>query len=1548
MNSGKVAIVGMACVYPGAENVTRYWSNIANGVDSTSELPSDRWPGSRNFDLPATHEAHIPCRRGGFIPTPFLFDALRFKVMPSVVRGGDPDQFILLQILGDALRDAGISEHDPRRARTDVLVGRGGYTSNKMMDIFLRADLIDRVDQFLERKLPRADREELIQQMRQSLPAVDADNMATSIPNLVASRAANRLNLRGAAYTVDAACASSLIAVEQGVRRLREGLSDVALACGVNFTHIPAFWYLFTQVLAISPSGRIRPFDRRADGLVIGEGAGAVVLKRLEDAERDGDRIYCVIRGVGSASDGGDAGVLAPASGGQLRALEAAYADAAVSPDSIRLLEAHGTATVQGDATELESIREFFGARTHTHPTRVLGSVKSMIGHTMPAAGMASLIKSGLALSNKILPPSLHCDEPLPQLAETPFFVTDHARPWLQPPRECARRAGVNAFGFGGINAHVVLEEYSARKQALPRPIQPSLERPAELLAFSGDSPKGIAAGIRRVLRFLDQDSAGTTLESLALTLASEVVREAPFKCAIVVEQTKSLKEQLSPLAEQLENGDRPTQREGLFFGEDVSHHKGKVAALFPGLAFPGLIGDYPSHLVASCAQFPEARAVFDLIEQRDGHAEDALPTSLLLDPPDSLDEEERTRLQLRFAAWVGDWLDPANADGIEDVSDTELPPIRPDQRLLSVMGMLTSNQACWRVLERFEIPFDAASGQSLGDISALCAAGCFEFGPAIERLWPFLSVDPRATELGCLAAVCTDEQTLAPWLEKYPETAIGLHLSREMLIAGGPTEQIEQLIEELRGQGVLCQKMPFPPIHTPQLESKKLDFQQIADEAPLALEKPRLDVYSNLTTERIKGEPDEMRQLIADNVTHPIRFWQTLTRMYDEGVRTFIQVGSGTLAGNVRGILQHDDVVSAAMDVDYRDPITQLRHLCGALFAAGVPLDLTAMFEARSTTVVDLDQPGVSDEPIKGAVPVSLYWPPLHNAVTEPTAARQTATAEPEAEPRSALPFVGRIVEHEPEQRIVHVRRLDLERDLFLHDHAFVGTQHELPLERRFPLVPLTVTLEMMAQTAACLAPGRGLIALKQVRARKWIALDRIASLDVEMRGTKDEDRDGRATIEVTLHVEDELVASALVEFASDYRVEIDLSFNDWPDAAAFPIEASRLYSDRHVFHGPRFQCIESIDSHSEQGLIGQLVVPSRTSLFRDNDDPQLLLDPVVLDGVGQLLGAQFLEKGIHILPVAIERIEFYRPTPESGTRVPVRVELTDYNMDERRVTAKMEAQDGEGQVWFRIVGWQDLVFRYSQALIETLRDPSHHTLASTRPLPGLPDEGVAAVVSRDLLRDSRPDSVARIYLHPDEWATFQDMNEQLQRQREWLMGRIAAKDAVRSWLARHDGGTMQLPTTIKIVHDEHGRPIVRLDRPATVVPNVSISHKGTIAAAVADASRIGLDLEPSGSTTLELEQIADADEVRRIREHVGRADASWITRLWCGKEAAAKALGTGLGGRPKAFRTVELHQGGRLIVENGEPACRVEVHTSHSDGWTFAVASIPADPTS
>ncbi|TXJ74676.1 4'-phosphopantetheinyl transferase superfamily protein [Streptomyces lavendulae] len=475
-----VAIVGMAVLLPGARGLDAYWHNLAGGVDAIGEVPAGRWDADYYRPASAAGPAapdQVYCRRGGFVDALAEVEVTRYGIMPAAVPGTEPDQLIALDVAAAALADAGGERGLPARDRIGVVLGRGGYLTPGLARLDQRVRTAGQLIRTLGELVPDLSADQLDRVRAAFTERLGPDRPESAIglvPNLAASRIANRLDLRGPAYTVDAACASSLVAVDQAVTELTSGRCDLMLAGGVHHCHDITLWSVFSQLRALSPSERIRPFHRDADGILIGEGTGVVVLKRLADAERAGDRVYAVIRGTGVAGDGRTASLVSPDPGGQARAVRQAWRAAGLdpaAPRSLGLLEAHGTATPTGDRAELTTLAEVFGPGTGLADEErpVLGSVKSMIGHTMPAAGVAGLVKAALALHHATLLPTLHCDDPHPGLGATRFRTLARARPWDPDPGEPTRRAAVNAFGFGGINAHVVLEEApAARRTAAP------------------------------------------------------------------------------------------------------------------------------------------------------------------------------------------------------------------------------------------------------------------------------------------------------------------------------------------------------------------------------------------------------------------------------------------------------------------------------------------------------------------------------------------------------------------------------------------------------------------------------------------------------------------------------------------------------------------------------------------------------------------------------------------------------------------------------------------------------------------------------------------------------------------------------------------------------------------------------------------------------------------------------------------------------------------------------------------------------------------------
>ena len=416
----------MAAVFPGAANVQRFWSNTLSGFDAITEVPPDRWDWRLYYDPDPKAPDKIVSKWGGFLPD-IAFDPLRYGMPPSSLPSIEPAQLLALEVVRNALADAGYAERPFPREQTAVVLGMGGGAAQLAMGYAFRSYL-----PMLDTVIP-AGGTKAIESCQGLLPEWTEDSFPGFLLNVTAGRIANRFNLGGANYTVDAACGSSLAAAALAVRELETGAADMVILGGVDTVQNPFTYLAFSKTQAFSPRGRCRPFDAGADGIVISEGVAALVLKRLADAERDGDRIYAVIKGVGASSDGRARGLTAPVVEGQSRALERAYAKAGVSPATVGYVEAHGTGTALGDVVEIEALGRLFGEAGVHDRECVVGSVKSLIGHTKCAAGLAGLINASLALYHKVLPPTIGIETPNPKLDQPdgPFRLCTQAQPWL-------------------------------------------------------------------------------------------------------------------------------------------------------------------------------------------------------------------------------------------------------------------------------------------------------------------------------------------------------------------------------------------------------------------------------------------------------------------------------------------------------------------------------------------------------------------------------------------------------------------------------------------------------------------------------------------------------------------------------------------------------------------------------------------------------------------------------------------------------------------------------------------------------------------------------------------------------------------------------------------------------------------------------------------------------------------------------------------------------------------------------------------------------------
>jgi polyketide-type polyunsaturated fatty acid synthase PfaA len=460
-----IAIVGMASVFAESKNLGQFWDTIVNSVNGIQDVPEDRWAIDDYYSADKKAADKTYCKRGAFLPE-IDFDPMEFGLPPNLLELTDITQLMALVVARDVLADAGIDENNVDRDKIGITLGvGGGQKQGGQLMSRLQGPVLEKV--LKASGLSASDTDVIVDKFKKAYIPWEENSFPGMLGNVIAGRIANRFNLGGTNCVVDAACAGSLAAIKMAVSDLLEYRSDMMISGGICCDNSPFMYMSFSKTPAFTDGDCIRPFDDKSNGMMIGEGVGMIVLKRLEDAERDGDRIYSVIKGIGSSSDGKFKSIYAPRPEGQLKALKRAYEDAGFDPKTCGLIEAHGTGTKAGDAAEFRGLELLFSENNDQKQHVALGSVKSQVGHTKAAAGTAGLIKAALALHHKVLPATINVDLPNQNLniENTPLYINSETRPWMPRADGVKRQAGISSFGFGGTNFHLVLEEYAPTQQ---------------------------------------------------------------------------------------------------------------------------------------------------------------------------------------------------------------------------------------------------------------------------------------------------------------------------------------------------------------------------------------------------------------------------------------------------------------------------------------------------------------------------------------------------------------------------------------------------------------------------------------------------------------------------------------------------------------------------------------------------------------------------------------------------------------------------------------------------------------------------------------------------------------------------------------------------------------------------------------------------------------------------------------------------------------------------------------------------------------------------
>ncbi len=880
-----VAIVGLAAIMPGATDTETFWANIVGGVNSIREVPAERWRAETFFDPASTNGEMTPSKWGGFLD-PVAFDPLVYGIPPLSLAAIEPVQLLALEVSRRALDDAGYLDREFDRENTSVIFGAEAGT--------------DLAGAYGFRAMWRQYAGSLPAELDAVLPRMTEDSFPGILANVIAGRIANRLDLGGVNYTVDAACAASLAAVDMACKELVSGTSDMVICGGADLHNSVVDFLAFASVHALSPTGQCRTFDAAADGISLGEGVAAVVLKRLADAERDGDRIYAVIKGVGGASDGKSLGLTAPRAQGQARTLERAYERAGVSAAAVGMVEAHGTGTVVGDRTELETLNRFFGSAGALPGSIALGSIKSQIGHTKCAAGLAGLIKSALALHRRVLPPTLNIERPNPAWTPaSPFTLNSVARPW--PGRD--RVAGVSAFGFGGTNFHVVLAEYARTpaKTGLPN-------WPAELFLIRGADREHAHQRVDALERALADD--GLALKDLAASVSSE---KGPVQIAIVAQDRQDLRRRLA-LA-RAGSGDKS----GVILAEpDSSDAPPQVAFLFPGQGSQrvGMLGDL-------FTAFPALQRFLVLGERWTAQVFPATP-----------------------------W-----AEGEAEAQRLALTDTRVAQPALGMAGL-----AMAELLGQCGVNAQFLAGHSYGELVALCVAGALPEAALLplsqRRGERILEACASTSDTGSMAAVAADAAAVKTRLAGLDGVVVANENSPDQVVISGPTAGVAAAVERFLAAGIAAQAIPVAcAFHSPLIQGACDAFAADLRAIPVAARSDR--VWSNTTAAPYPSEPDQIRAMLAAHIGEPVRFAAQIEAMYAAGARIFVEAGPGTvLSGLVRRILRGRPHVALNCDRTGEPGITQFLRVLGQLAVRGVCVDATALYAGRGIRRIDLDAP--------------------------------------------------------------------------------------------------------------------------------------------------------------------------------------------------------------------------------------------------------------------------------------------------------------------------------------------------------------------------------------------------------------------------------------------------------------------------------------------------------------------------------------------------------------------------------------------------------------
>ncbi len=1440
MKNTDIAIVGMSCFLPGAENISDFWNNLINGIDSTSEVPEDRIDPVYFQDDP-TGTNHFYCHRGGFIPHISL-DPNMLGISLSEAEKADPFILLVLKLVHQALEDAQIFEKEISLKNSSVIIGKENYIGEEELKLINTVHTGEQIAEVIKNILPELSQEDIekikgeFQKNKNSTKEVKG-----TLSNPIASIIANKFNIEGTAYTVDASSVSSLVAVDHSIQELLSEKADMVICGGIQFSQNSPFWSIFSQKGILSHKQQMSPFSEEADGLLISEGAGFVILKKLDKALTDNDKIYAVIKGIGTSNNKSEKNK------GQKKAILDAWEKANIQPKDVNYIEINGISTQKGDLTELETLTEVFQDNSASHKV-LIGSVKSNIGHTLSASGITSLIKTALALYYRQIPPTLHCENPIKQLKETCFSPVQQVTDWDSDILPLT--AGVSAFDPEGMNVHTIVQSFGEKPG-----IQTKSSFNDDVIAITASSKEALLQALD------DKDFSSFNSEDTYRLVLFNPTTDRIKKAKRLISKEKYWK-----------------GRQDIWFSNEplLLDNKGKIAFLFPGFD--------PS-------SDPEVKSIADYF----GYT---IPKEMA---------KENLLLNHAFKQFHGGELIDAS-------------------------------------LKQLGITPDMNAGHSLGEWFAAKAGGLVSNAVVDDLLQ---SLDPEKIKLKDVyfIAVGCGMEKLDPLIKEIPDLYLSNDNCPNQILLCGTKTALDKLIVILKKEQIFYQILTFQSgFHSPFIKDKLDIFHEGLEH--IELQKNEIPIWSATTLDLYPTNLEEFKALTLRHLLEAVRFRELIEKLYhEEGVRVFIQVGSGSLIGFVDDTLKDQEYAAISCCVTTRSTLEQLRRVLALLFIEGREVDASFLGIKEDSEVsaeeIQLSlnptllikdfpllkeitkkyvssaqaiSPGSfhinSNHPVLQAINENIKeLVSMHTELAGIIQQKNTLNKTHDAIDRNSVQLQPQKVTAGSEtESFTNKEGKTFEENLYvsLETHPYV-IDHSLVKQPEYwtnpedlnPVIPMTMTFELLVEAAHKQDLDRKVLQLGPVSVFQWMEVykpfEQIITGYWKSENTVSLGIKNYATAEVTL-------GDSYLEPPVTYTQDIDMGEN-----IVTPPTPEKIYKE-HMFHGPAYQGIVEVTKVTRKGLQG---------IIKKAEGKGSLLD-----NIGQLFGLYLqltLEESSVSFPVKVDEINFYQDiNDQSG--------IFEYYCLITSLTDEFAVADiiikREGKIWCFIRNWKNQRFGgFDKKLWNLTMMPATHLLSKEiAPQVYFFDNAYNKAVNWDF--------IMRIHLNQEEKQHYRSL--QLNKRKDYLISRVVLKDASRAYIQKHFG-KQYFPIEFNFQYDSNHKPSVHGVK-ETEGLEISLAHKGMNSVSIVSDKPVGIDIETIENRDKGFLELTFTEKELTLLK--GRDLSEWSTRFWVAKEAYGKMLGIGLKGNPKRFEIISIN-GEELLIEN--TTIQTIKYNNFIIGWTL-----------